>query len=81
MGKGINILGQVTHVIAIVTICHHVIDRKTDNFFFVSKYAHIVYHWKGKSSVSSVLAIVFSCHVTCHTSIVSYVSNSKIDTS
>ena len=35
MGKGINILGQVTHVIAIVTICHHVIDRKIDNFFFL----------------------------------------------
>ena len=81
MGKEINILGQVTHVIAIVTICHHVIDRKIDNFFFVSKYAHIVYQWKGKSAVNSVLAIIFSCHVTSHTSIVSYVSNSKIDTS
>ena len=80
MGKGINILGQVTHTIAIVKICHHVIDRKIDNFF-VSKYAHIVYQWKGKSSVSSVLAIIFSCQVTWCTSIVSYVSNSKIDTS
>ena len=55
--------------------------QKDWQFFYVSKYAHIVYHWKGKSYVSSVLAIIFSCHVTCCTSIVSYVSNSKIDPS
>ena len=40
MGKGINILGQVTHIIAIVTIRHHVIDRKIDNFF-LSQNMHI----------------------------------------
>ena len=33
MGKGTNILGQVLHIIARVTVCHHVIDRKIDNLF------------------------------------------------